>query len=52
MSNPHTSAPICPDCDIQMRVVTSKFGKPFYGCPSYPRCDRTEKMADSEYGDD
>ncbi len=36
-----TEAPlVCPECDGEMHLRDSRFGK-FYGCSNYPECDAT-----------
>lgn len=43
-----SKAPICPQCDVQMRERTnSATGEKFYGCPNYPTCDETASHEDS-----
>lgn len=37
---------ICPKCQGRMKLKTSKQGKPFYGCTSFPNC-RTCRDASS-----
>jgi hypothetical protein len=41
-ASPASKIPLCPKCGVPMVLRTAKngaqAGKPFYGCPNYPKC--------------
>lgn len=42
-ANPHSSNPVCPNCNIPMVLRKGTYGK-FYGCRNYPNCKHTEHI--------
>lgn len=39
--------PVCPNCRVPLvRRVNRTTGKPFHGCPNWPKCDYTEGPQD------
>ena len=48
-----SKAPICPSCNVSMVERKRKIdGKPFYGCPRFPRCSETATHEDEEQASD
>lgn len=47
------TAPICPQCNEQMKTRKTKSGMSYYACPNFPRdCDETASTSDNDYTDD
>lgn len=42
-ANPHSSNPVCPNCNIPMVLRKGTYGE-FYGCRNYPNCKHTEHI--------
>ena len=42
-ANPHSSTPVCPNCNIPMVLRKGTYGE-FYGCRNYPNCKHTEHI--------
>ena len=46
-----SSAPICPDCSVQMIERTNgSTGEKFFGCPNFPKCRNSEAIEDDVLG--